>query len=154
MSNDDRESNAIIEYIVEKYDKEHKLSFEDFESRHLTRQWLYFQASGQGPYYGQAVWFIKVGNGEPKEVVERYQNETRRVLSVLNSALEGKEWLVGDRISVADVAFLQWNTSADRIILGAEFIDKEAPNVRRWMNAMILRPAIAQVMGDRVKRLS
>ena len=150
----DRESNAIIEYIVEKYDTSNKLSFSDFESKHQMRQWLYFQASGQGPYYGQAVWYIKACNGEPKECVERYQNETRRVLGVLNGVLEGKDWLVGDRISVADIAFLQWNTSADRIILGQDFIDNEAPNVRRWMKDMMARPGIAKVMEDRVKMLS
>ena len=149
-----RESNAIIEYIAAKYDTASKLSFPDFENQQRVRQWLYFQASGQGPYYGQAVWFIKNPNGEPKSVVERYQNETRRVLKVLDGVLAGQEWLVGGRISVADIAFLQWNTSADRIILGPEFIDKEAPNVRRWMNALIARPAIARVMEERVKKMS
>lgn len=115
---------------------------------------MYFQASGQGPYYGQAVWFIKNCNGEPKEVVERYQNETRRVISVLESVLSKQEWLVGGKLSVADICFLQWNTSADRIILGPEFIDKEAPHVRKWMKAMIARPAIAAVMQERMKLLS
>ena len=64
---------------------------------------------------------------KPKAVVERYQNETRRVISVLESVLCGQEWLVGGKLSVADIAFLQWNTSADRITLGNGFIDKEAP---------------------------
>ena len=100
------------------------------------------------------MWFIKVKGGEPKEVVERYQNETRRVLTVLNGVLEKQEWLVGGRISAADIAFLQWNTSADRIILGSEFIDKEAPNARRWMNALIARPGIKKVMDERMKLLS
>lgn len=149
-----RESNAIIEYLTTKYDTDNKLSFGDFDNQQYMRQWMYFQASGQGPYYGQAVWFIKNGNGEPKEVVERYQNETRRVISVLESVLSKQEWLVGGKLSVADICFLQWNTSADRIILGSEFIDREAPHVRRWMNAMIARPAIAAVMQERMKMLS
>lgn len=149
-----RESNAIIEYLVTKYDTDNKLSFGDFDNKQYTRQWLYFQASGQGPYYGQAVWFIKECNGEPREVVERYQNETRRVISVLERVLSKQEWLVGGKLSVADICFLQWNTSADRIILGSDFIDKEAPHVRQWMNAMIARPAIAAVMQERMKKLS
>ncbi|CAG9977787.1 unnamed protein product [Clonostachys byssicola] len=148
------ESNAIIEYILAKYDTEHKLSYSDFNSQQYLRQWLYFQASGQGPYYGQAVWFIKVQGGKPEECVERYQAETRRVLQVLNGVLAEREWLVGDHISAADVAFLQWNTSADRIILGPEYIDKEAPHVRRWMNAMIARPGIKKVLDERVQKLS
>ena len=149
-----RESNAIIEYLVTKYDTGNRLSFGDFDNQQYMRQWMYFQASGQGPYYGQAVWFMKNCHGEPREVVERYQNETRRVISVLERVLSQQEWLVGGKLSVADISFLQWNTSADRIILGSEFIDKEAPHVRRWMNAIIARPAIAAIMQERMKLLS
>jgi glutathione S-transferase len=49
---------AIIqEYLVDKYDKEHKLSYPAGTNEYwLTKQWLYFQMSGQGPYYGQA-WY-------------------------------------------------------------------------------------------------
>lgn len=48
------ESGAIIEYLISEYDPTHKISFpvrskEDY----LTKQWLFFQVSGQGPYYGQ-----------------------------------------------------------------------------------------------------
>lgn len=150
----DRESNVIIEHLVAKYDTDHKLSFADFENQQYVRQWLFFPASGQGPYYGQAVWFIKECKSEPKAVVERYQNETRRVISVLESVLCGQEWLVGGKLSVADIAFLQWNTSADRITLGNGFIDKEAPHVRKWMNAMIARPGISEVMQERMQKLS
>ena len=51
------ESGAIIEYLVETYDKERKLSFERGSKEDwMARQWLYFQVSGQGPYFGQVVW--------------------------------------------------------------------------------------------------
>ena len=43
-----RESCAILLYLVEKYDPEHKLSVESFEDRMMLNQWLFFQASGQG----------------------------------------------------------------------------------------------------------
>lgn len=47
------ESGAIVEYLIERYDTERKLSFEPgtAESYH-AKQWLFFQASRQGPYYG------------------------------------------------------------------------------------------------------
>jgi glutathione S-transferase len=49
---------AIQEYLVDKYDKEHKLSFPAGTNEYYsTKQWMYFQVSGQGPYYGQA-WYI------------------------------------------------------------------------------------------------
>jgi glutathione S-transferase len=93
-------------------------------------------------------------NGEPPSVVDRYKAETRRVLKVLESVLKDKKYLVGDKLSVADIAFLQYNTTADRIILGSEFIDTEAPSVRRWMDELIARPGIARVMAQRAKMLS
>lgn len=149
-----RESNAIIEYLVAKYDTQHSISFADFEKTQYVRQWLYFQASGQGPYFGQAVWFLKNPNGEPQSVAERYKIETKRVLTVLESVLKDRKYLVGDKLSVADIAFLQWNTSADRIILGHEFINTEAPSVRSWMGEMMTRPGIAKVMAERAKMLA
>lgn len=50
------ESGAIIQYLIEQYDTGHILSFETLKERHLTNQWLHFQMSGQGPYFGQAAW--------------------------------------------------------------------------------------------------
>ena len=43
-----RESDAILYYLVEKYDTEHKISAETFDDRIMQQQWLFFQASGQG----------------------------------------------------------------------------------------------------------
>lgn len=37
----------MIAYLLEKYDPEHKLSFEKLEDRMLQTQWLFFQAAGQ-----------------------------------------------------------------------------------------------------------
>ncbi|KAI4152903.1 MAG: hypothetical protein LQ340_002631 [Diploschistes diacapsis] len=51
------ESNAIISYLVDEYDKDHKISYASSPERHLLQQYSYFQASGQGPYFGQAVWY-------------------------------------------------------------------------------------------------
>lgn len=54
------ETGAIIEYLIERYDTEHKLSFPagTAEAYH-AKQWLFFQASGQGPYFGQVAFFKK-----------------------------------------------------------------------------------------------
>ncbi|GAP92818.2 putative glutathione S-transferase [Rosellinia necatrix] len=50
------ESGAIVEYLVETYDKDNKISFpRGSNESYLTKQWLYYQTTGQGPYYGQAV---------------------------------------------------------------------------------------------------
>ena len=43
-------------------------------------------------------------------VISRYRNEVRRVLGVLNTALEGKKYLVGDKVTIADLSFVPWHS--------------------------------------------
>ncbi|KAL4950762.1 glutathione transferase [Aspergillus filifer] len=89
------ESGAIIQYLIEQYDKDHKLSYGTLRERQFCNQWLHFQMSGQGPYYGQCAC------PPPRErtlAIERYTEEIHRILGVLNRVLEGKTWLVGDAL--------------------------------------------------------
>ena len=51
------ETGAITFYLVETYDKAHKISYNSIPEKFLLQQWSYFQASGQGPYFGQAAWY-------------------------------------------------------------------------------------------------
>lgn len=48
------ESGAIIEYLAETYDTKHNLTITTSPDKFLVKQWLHFQMSGQGPYFGQA----------------------------------------------------------------------------------------------------
>lgn len=91
------ESAAIIDYLVETYDKEKRLTYTTTPEKFLVSQWVYFQMSGQGPYYGQAVWFHKYHSEQLESAKERYEEQIKRVLHVLNNALEGREYLVGDK---------------------------------------------------------
>lgn len=91
------ESGAIIEYLIDTYDKENKLNLTTFPEKYHLKQWLHFQMSGQGPYYGQAVWFTKYHGEDLPSARKRYHDQLLRVLMVLNNALEGKEYLVGDK---------------------------------------------------------
>ena len=137
------ESNAIILYLVEKYDKEHKISVTDEQEKFIILQWLFFQASGQGcvlyldlhasassllpvdtlllcsPYYGQVFWFQYSHPEKVPSAVERYQNETLRVISVLDSVLakEPSGWLVGGKLTIADLSFVIWDRLALTISL-------------------------------------
>lgn len=52
------ESGAVLTYLVQEYDKAQTLTHGEGNEVHHLNQWLYFQASGQGPYYGQAAWYI------------------------------------------------------------------------------------------------
>lgn len=53
-------SGSIIDYLVETYDKTNKLSYVTSPEKFETRNWVHFQMSGQGPYYGQKGWFSLV----------------------------------------------------------------------------------------------
>lgn len=91
------ESGAIIEYLVETYDALGTLNLEDRKSRWLLRQYLHFQMSGQGPYYGQAVWFYKQTEDIPT-AKQRYIEQIVRVFGVLDSILKDREYLVGSKL--------------------------------------------------------
>lgn len=91
------ESGAIIEYLVETYDALGTLTLEDRKSRWLLRQYLHFQMSGQGPYYGQAVWFYKQTE-DISTAKNRYIEQIVRVFGVLDGILKNREYLVGDKL--------------------------------------------------------
>jgi len=68
-----------------------------------------FQATGQGPYFGQISWFKLRHPEKIPSALERYQKEATRVASVLDGVLSKQKYLVGDKLSVADISFYSWN---------------------------------------------
>ncbi|KAH9919705.1 glutathione S-transferase C-terminal-like protein [Fomitopsis serialis] len=140
------ESNAIMVYLVEKYDTEHKISVSDADEKAQQLQWLFFQASGQGPYYGQAAWFKLWHPEKLPSAVERYQQEVIRVLGVLEGVLSKQDWLVGGKCTIADMSFVPWH-SALSMYMGdrADFnLERDFPAVNRWHNAVVTRKVIAE----------
>ncbi|EKM50007.1 uncharacterized protein PHACADRAFT_264484 [Phanerochaete carnosa HHB-10118-sp] len=149
------ESNAIIQYVVDKYDKEHKLSIAPGTDEYYTQlQWLYFQASGQGPYFGQVGWFNLYHPEKVPSAVERYRNETKRVLGVLESVLLKQEWLVGGRLTVADISFIPWNIFATTLLLEGFDLEKEFPATAKWHNKLLARPAVKNLWEERERLLA
>ena len=148
------ESGAIIEYLVDTYDRTNELSFPrgSAESYH-TKQWLYFQVSGQGPYFGQAMWFTTFHPEKLPSAQERYKNEILRVSKVLDRALEGKDWLVGCRYTYADAAFVTWYESViPKVLAGVVDLSKEYSNLDRWLQRIKARPAISKVLRNKAER--
>lgn len=143
------ESGAIIEYLIETYDKQHKISFAPGSKEYFeAKQWLYYQVSGMGPYFGQAVWFALYHPEKLPSAVDRYVNEIRRVSGVLDRVLQGKEFLVGGKFSYADAAFVTGYTImflfADRFNLETDF-----PVLHAWLERVKARPAISKTLNDR-----
>ena len=98
------ESGAIMIYLAEKTDM---LMSKDPNKKAKTLEWLMFQMGGIGPMMGQANVFFRYFPEKIQPAIDRYQNESRRLFEVLNTSLNGKDWLV-DEFSIADIANWCW----------------------------------------------
>ncbi|KAI0323914.1 glutathione S-transferase C-terminal-like protein [Cubamyces sp. BRFM 1775] len=143
------ESNAILTYLVDKYDPEGKISVKGFEEKIHQLQWLFFQSSGQGPYFGQVSWFQFFHSEKIPSAIERYQKEILRVFGVLESVLSKQEWLVGGKLTIADLSFIPWNVFAVNILLkdapGYNGVEKDFPALHKWHSALLARPSVKKV---------
>ncbi|KAL2830382.1 glutathione S-transferase [Aspergillus pseudoustus] len=149
------ESGAILEYLVETYDrqegnKERKISFAPGTPEYFeAKQWLHFQTSGQGPYFGQAVWFTVYHPEKLPSARERYIKEVRRVSGVLDGVLASRQYLVGGRFSYVDAAFITWFSVIPQFLSDAIDVERDFPNVSVWLGRLQSRPAIAKVVKER-----
>ncbi|TBU40675.1 glutathione S-transferase C-terminal-like protein [Dichomitus squalens] len=145
------ESDAILLYLTDKYDKEKKLTVTGDKEKYTLIQWLFFQSSGQGPYFGQAFWFIRYHPERVPSAIERYQKETIRVFSVLDSVLSKPEnggWLVGGKPTIADLSFINWNDAAINIsIKDYADVEKEYPAFYAWHQKLIARDAVKKAFA-------
>ncbi|OHW91451.1 glutathione s-transferase [Colletotrichum incanum] len=144
------ESGAIIEYLVETYDVDNKLSYPSPPERFLLKQWLHFQMSGQGPYFGQLGWFMHFHPEDVPSAKERYEEQTVRVFSVLDRALKGRQYLVGDKATYADISFMPWDHLAQRLLGDAWIakwnVESTYPDYAAWAARVRARPAVDKVL--------
>lgn len=150
------ESGAIYQYLIEQYDDAHHLSYDTLKERHLCNQWLHFQMSGQGPYYGQAGWFQHLHPEKLPSALDRYVNEIKRVLGVLEGVLASKpgdaQWLVGNKMTFADMAFVPWNFRLSEVLTCSwDEVWEGFPHVRAWHEGMIELPSWKRAMEIRAR---
>jgi GST-like protein len=136
------ESGAILLYLAEKTGK---LIPTDAAGRYETIQWVFFQMGGIGPMLGQFGHFYKfaadkvANNPYP---MERYRDEAKRLLGVLEERLRGRQWIMGDLYTIADIATFPWIRGADIFYGGREVLDyAKFPAVMDWLGRCIARPA-------------
>ena len=135
------ESGSILEYLVERYDKDHKVSYpRDSRESFEVRNWLFFQNAGLGPMQGQANHFSRYAPEKIEYGVNRYVNETRRLYRVLDDHLsESKSgFIVGDHISIADITTIGWVMAAGWA--GVEI--EEFPRLKAWEEMMMKRDGV------------
>lgn len=110
------ETAAILLYLEKHYDPEHIFSWpstddkaDDYRSEVL--QWMFFIHGGVAPIQGNANHFFRYAPEKVPYGIERFQNEVKRTYGVLNSRLEGRDWLVGEgkgKYSIADANAFPW----------------------------------------------
>ena len=135
------ESGAILLYLAEKTGK---LLSKNTRLRSETLQWLFFQVGGVGPMFGQFGHFYRYAkdNCDHPYPVERYAKETKRLLTVLDKRLEGKNYLVGEEYSIADISIFPWVGCLDRFYEASDILELSTfKNVNAWFKRCSERPA-------------
>lgn len=136
------ESGAILIYLAE---KSGQLLSADPAQRYETLQWLMFQMGGVGPMFGQLGFFHKFAGKdyEDKRPRDRYVNESKRLLGVIDKHLEGKDWMVGNSYSIADIALFPWIANLIGFYGAGELVEYEQfKNVARVLQRFQARPAV------------
>jgi GST-like protein len=141
------ESGAILLYLS---DKTGQLVPKDAAARYETIQWLMFQMGGIGPMFGQVGFFHKFAGKahEDKRPRDRYIEESKRLLRVLNQRLEGRRWIMGDDYTIADIATFPWVRNLVGFYEAGELVGiADFPNVTRALEAFLARPAVVAGLG-------
>jgi GST-like protein len=138
------ESGAILIYLAEKTGQ---FMPEDPAGRYETLQWLMFQMGGIGPMFGQVGFFHKFAGKdyEDKRPRDRYVDESRRLLRVLDGRLTDRAWIMGDAYTIADIATFPWVRNLVGFYGAGDLIGMERfPHVGRALEAFVARPAVVR----------
>ena len=135
------ESGAILIYLA---DKSGKFLSADPATRYQTLQWVMFQMGAIGPMFGQVGFFHKFAGKdfEDKRPRDRYVAESRRLLGVLETRLQGRDWLMDD-YSIADIASVGWVRNLAGFYEAGELVGYDQfPRVQAWVARALERPAV------------
>ena len=135
------ESGAILIYLAEKTGKFMPV---DAAKRYQTIQWVMFQMASIGPMFGQVGFFHKFAGKdfEDKRPRDRYAAESKRLLGVLETRLEGRDWVM-DEYSIADIATLGWVRNLIGFYGAGDLVGYDhLTNVPAWLDRGLVRPAV------------
>ncbi|GHH53521.1 glutathione S-transferase C-terminal domain-containing protein [[Pseudomonas] boreopolis] len=128
------ESGAILLYLA---DKTGRFSGASVREKVAVNQWLMWQMGGLGPMTGQYGHFNVYAPEKIPYAIERYTNEVKRLLGVLDRQLQKHAFVAGGDYSIADMAIYPWINPYD----GAPLDMAAYPNVQRWRDGIAARPA-------------
>ncbi len=136
------ESGAILIYLA---DKTGRLLPRDAARRYHAIQWVFFQMAHVGPMFGQVGYFYKFAGKElsDKRPLERYRDESKRILGVLETRLSGRQWIMDDEYTIADIASLGWVRNLIGFYGARELVEFDVlKNVPAWLERGLARPAV------------
>jgi GST-like protein len=134
------ESGAMLMYLAEKTGK---FMPQEMAARYEVIQWVMFQMGGIGPIFGQVHHFKRAAKEQVPYAINRYYNECRRLYGVLDGHLAGRDYLANNEVSIADFCTLPWIFRHD----WQEVDLADFPNVKRWYDALMARPALTRGMN-------
>ena len=134
------DSSAILLYLGEKTGK---LMGRPADRGDLL-SWLFFIATGLGPFSGQAVHFQRAAPEKLPYAINRYRREAERHYTVLDKHLEGRSYIVGSEYTIVDISAWGWIDRARFVLPGDEAPLTAYPNIARWFDLVEARPAVAR----------
>lgn len=134
------DSSAILLYLGEKTGQ--FMGEPDYKPELLS--WMFFIASGLGPFSGQAVHFQYAAPEGNDYAVNRYRREIERHYEVLDTHLKGRNYIVGDSYTLADISTWGWSIRAPRVMKGEDDALARYPNLKHWFERIDARPAAAR----------
>ena len=140
------ESGAILLYLA---DKSGQYIPSNASARYETLQWLMFQMGGIGPMFGQLGFFHKFAGKDydDKRPRDRYVQESRRLLGVLEQRLKGRDWIMGYDYTIADIAIFPWVRNLIGFYEAKEVVGfADFPEVGRVLESFVNRPAVVRGM--------
>ena len=115
--------------------------------RYETIQWVFFQMAFIGPMFGQVGFFHKFAGREyeDKRPLHRYRDESKRLLGVLETRLQGRQWIMGDDYTIADISMLGWVRNLVGFYGAGDLVGfGDFAEVRRVLDAFVARPAVVR----------
>ncbi|KAI8846440.1 glutathione S-transferase [Chytridium lagenaria] len=132
------ESGAMLLYLAEHYDPDHKILSADPNKKSEAIQWLMWQMGGLGPMQGQLNHFNRYAPEKIPYAIKRYYDETVRLFKTLERVLsDGREFIAGE-YSIADIAIFGWVAAYDWAGVNMD----ETPLLEKWLFRVSERPAV------------
>jgi|SRR5450830_371873 len=139
------ESGAILTYLAE---KSGQFLASSGHERYKALEWLHWQIGGLGPMFGQLGYFAIRAEQKSPEAIERFTQESERLLGVLEKRLSTSPYLAGANYSIADMAAYPWTVSATSFmkdVLGVYL--STTPAIHDWLKRVGARPGVQRGMA-------